>query len=845
MIQRISAFLRLVLAAGFIATAGGTVAQQPPPTAYQAARTGGNYMHNFYLPPPSTTTPRRPAWSPDGEALAFALHGSIWRMRLGERTAYELTDNETYDSSPAWSPDGAWIAYTAETDNRTIDLMVLNVETGVSRPLKTGDHLYLDPTWSPDGSRLAYVSTEPNGYFNIFVQDMADGGAAGDPIQLTRDNDYGRSRLYFGAYDLHIEPSWSPDGSELMFIGNRGIPLGSGAVWRMPVEPFGIDRARIVLEEQTLYRTRPHWSPDGSRFVYASHRGGQYTKLYLLPADGGHPYKITFGDWDDFYPRWSPDGSRIAYITNENGLPGLRIMETVGGKLTDIVIEEKRWRGPHGRAAVTVLDGETGKPATVRVYARASDGKSYAAEGAYHRVGRLREHFFHAPGSFILDVPTGPLTVEAMKGFEYHPASTTVEIEDGKTTAVALTLRRMTDLRKKGWYSGSTHIHMNYAGDLHNTLENLMHMSEAEDQSVVNELVANKDNRMLDYQFFTGKPDALSTPAHVLHVGEEYRPAFHGHVYFIGLSDFLLSPFASGYEGTAIYSLYPSNTDMLRLAGEQGAFRAYVHPYFGEADPLGGENPTLGSAKAFPVDAALGTVEALEISGAGHAVLDVWHHLLNNDINIVLTGGEDSISSMYRTAIVGQVRSYVYLGDEPLSWDAWLSALRTGRTFATNGPLLEFTIDDAMPGEVIRLPKEGGAITLRGTVRSIVPLEKVTVYRNGRILKEIPLSGEGTEAVFEEEITVRESGWYTLQAEGAPWTHPIDDRYPLATTQSIRVYAGDDPIRNPDSARYFVRWIDRLIEMAEAHPGWRSQEEIDHVIGQFREARAIYENLAR
>ena len=141
MIQRIPASLRLVLAACLIAAAGSTAAQQPPPTAYQAARTGGNYMHNFYLPPPSTTTPRRPAWSPDGETLAFALHGSIWQIRLDEYSARELTDNETYDSSPAWSPDGAWIAYTAETDNRTIDLMVLNVETGVSRPLKTGDHL--------------------------------------------------------------------------------------------------------------------------------------------------------------------------------------------------------------------------------------------------------------------------------------------------------------------------------------------------------------------------------------------------------------------------------------------------------------------------------------------------------------------------------------------------------------------------------------------------------------------------------------------------------------------------------------------------------------------------------
>ena len=839
---------RLALVAFLIQTAGtadNATAQQPPPSAYQAALTGGNYMHNFYLPPPSTTTPRRPAWSPDGNELAFGLHGSIWRIGLGENIAYELTDNETYDSSPAWSPDGRWIVYTAETDNRTIDLMVLDVETGASTPLTSGDHLYLDPAWSPDGSRLAYVSTEPGGYFNIFVQDMKDGLASGDPIQLTRDNDYGKRRLYFGAYDLHIEPHWSPDGKELLFVSNRGIPLGSGAVWRMPVEPNGIDKAWIVHEEQTLYRTRPHWSPDGSRFVYASHSGGQYTKLYLLPADGGHPYKITFGEWDDFYPRWSPDGSKIAFISNQPGLPVMRVMETVGGRLTDVKISEKRWRGSHGRAAVTVLDGDTGKPTAARIYVKAADGKSYAPEGAYHRVGRLREHFFHAPGSFVLDVPAGPITLEAMRGFEYHPVSTTAGIEEGKTTAVALTLSRMVDMPSRGWYSGSTHVHMNYAGDLHNTLENLMHMSDAEDQAVVNELVANKDNRVLDYQFFTGRPDALSTPDRILHVGEEYRPAFHGHVYFIDLSDFLLSPFASGYEGTAIHSLYPSNTDMLRLAGEQGAFRGYVHPFFGDADPLGGDNPTLGGAKAFPVDAALGTVEALEISGAGHAVLSVWRHLLNNDFNIVLTGGEDSISSMYRTAIVGQVRSYVHLGDEPLSWDAWLAGLKAGRTFATNGPLLGFTINGMGPGETIHLPEEGGSISLAGEMHSIVPLEKVLVYRNGQIVKEIPLAEDGKSAVFEEEWTVRESGWYTLQAEGTPWNHPIDDRFPLATTQPIRVYVGDDPIRNRESAGYFARWIDRLIEMAEAHPGWRSQEEIDHVIGQFREAQAVYENLAQ
>ncbi|MBI3484757.1 MAG: PD40 domain-containing protein, partial [Acidobacteria bacterium] len=229
-----------------------------------------------------TTGPSSVAWTPDSKSVVYSMAGSLWRQSLDAGTATQLTAGPGYDYQPDCSPDGRWLIYTTY-QNDALELFVLEVESGRVSQLTQGGAVNVEPRFSPDSKRIVFVSTSYNGRFHIFTADFGDGKIS-NVQRLTGEERTTLPRYYYSAYDHEISPVWSPDGTEIIFISNRGHLYGTGGLWRMKAVA-GAERYEIYSEE-TTWKARPDWSPDGKRVVFSSYAGRNWHHLWVLPAEG-------------------------------------------------------------------------------------------------------------------------------------------------------------------------------------------------------------------------------------------------------------------------------------------------------------------------------------------------------------------------------------------------------------------------------------------------------------------------------------------------------------------------------------------------------------------------------
>ncbi|MBS1852397.1 MAG: CehA/McbA family metallohydrolase [Acidobacteria bacterium] len=818
------------------------VLAQRDPVLKQINHPHSYYYREMYLPQ-VTTGPSAAAWMPDSRSLVFSMAGSLWQQNLDTTEAQQLTAGAGYDYQPDCSPDGRWVIYASYLKD-AVELWVYDRQTKSTRQLTFGGAVNVEPRFSPDGQKVAFVSTLFKGRFHIFTAKFSNGELK-NVERLTGENRSSLPRYYYSAYDHEISPAWSRDGSEILFVSNRGHIHGTGGFWRMKAEPGA--EAREIHYEETTWRARPEFAPDGKRIVYASYQGRQWHQLWVMPAQGGDVFPISYGEFDNTDPRWSPDGKHIAFISNRGGNTSLWVQEVLGGKQTELVAKQRHYLKPMGRITLKVVDG-AGHPTAARVFLTGEDGRAYApdnawmhADDSFVRSERAFEpHYFHTAGVAEITVPAGQVTLEVMKGFKYGFEKKTVQVAADQSVSVTVPLRPLNLPREAAhWVSGDVHVHMNYTGAYRATPATLIAQAEAEDLPVIEALIVNKEQRVPDISYFTTKPNPASTANTLLLFGQEYHTSYWGHLGLLNLTDHFLLPGYVGYPNTAAASLFPTNAAVADMAHEQKALVGYVHPYESVPDPA--KDSSLNHE--LPVDLALGKVDYIEVVGfADHkSTAEVWYKLLNLGFHLPTAGGTDAMTNYASLrGPVGLNRVYVNVPPGPLSIQPWLSGLKAGRTFASNGPLLGFTLGGSQIGDELSLPPGENKVKVSAWLRSMVPVEHLQVVCNGQVVSELKLDPGRQSADGEDTISLSRSGWCVLRAYSDQSEYPILDLYPYATTSPIYVKVAGSRVSSPEDAAYFIAWIDRMTEAAKSNAAWNSEAEKDNVLKLLEYARGVY-----
>lgn len=808
------------------------------------------YFREMYLPQ-LTTGPSAVAWSPDSKSLVYSMGGSLWRQEFGSTTTKQLTGGPGYDYQPDWSGDGRWIVF-ARYARDAVELWSLEVASGRTQQMTSGGAVNVEPRFSPDGRQIAFVSTLYKGHFHIFIGNFAD-GLISDVRQLISEHISDLPRYYYSPADHEISPVWTKDGAEILFISNRGHIYGTGGFWRMKAEPGA--EAREIHYEETNWKTRPDFSPDGKRMVYASYLGRAWHQLWLMPADGGDAFPISYGDYDNTNPRWSPDGTKIAFISNRGGNTSLWVQTIPGGEETEVDARERQYMGQVGLISLKVVDGQE-RAVAARVSVTAVDGRAYApddarmhADDSFDRAERPFEaHYFDTAGESEMTVPAGEAEVDVIRGFENHFERRKVEVRAGQAAALTVQMTPIVSLanRASKWVSGDVHVHMNYAGAYRNTPKHLVEQAAAEDVSVVEDLIVNKEQRIPDISYFSPNIDPASTRDNLLFHGQEYHTSYWGHLGLLNLTRNFLLPGYAAYPNTAAASLYPTNANIADMAHEQGALVGYVHPFDAFPDPA--KDPSL--TDELPVDVALGKVDYIEVLGFSEhkSTAEVWYKLLNCGFHLPTAAGTDFMANYASVrGPVGLNRVYAEVPGPPneaIRIEPWLAAIKAGRTFATNGPLLRFSLGGQAIGGEVKLERKED-VHFSAELFSIVAVEHLQIVCNGKVAQELKLDAERTSAHVDGSLPLETSGWCVLRAFSDRAEYPILDLYPYATTSPIYVNVAGVPLRSPADAAYFVAWVERLIAAARTNTSWNTDREKQSVLTIFEEARKTYDVLAK
>lgn len=481
------------------------------------------------------------------------------------------------------------------------------------------------------------------------------------------------------------------------------------------------------------------------------------------------------------------------------------------------------------RLRVVVVDADTRQMIAVRVNFCGPSGEYLPPRGHTPDVnpnwgedigGDLRlgaTNYAYVPGQFEIDVPVGPIYVEIVRGFEYTPLRATYDIALGQTD-LRLELRRWSDARQRGYYSGDVHVH--FVDPATAALE-----AAAEDLNVTNLLAVQWGRSFTNVEHGIGSLAPYSTAENLIRVDSENRHHIMGHLFLLGLTEPVL-PLSSG--GPTEDEL--GGWEEVMLADWCDACHAQGGLVCTQFMPT--------PHAEVVADIVLGKIDATEVRWfefTGHVPLGghwgetpfdfpgigQWYRYLNCGYRLPAIGGTDKMSN---TTAVGALRTYAHLeAGQTFSYSAWSRALKAGRTFASSGPLMELNLQGCEPGDEIQLPDGGGPLAVTASAHSAQRIEFIEIVQNGQVVARAAAEADGLSAHVSARLPVTESSWLAARCYGREkiWTRwPIDIG---AHTSAIYVVVGGQRQTSTLDASYLLTLLEGGMAYVNTLASFRSE----------------------
>ncbi|NVK48141.1 MAG: CehA/McbA family metallohydrolase [Cyclobacteriaceae bacterium] len=779
-----------------------------------------DFGHHVYLEqhelPILSYGPTDPAPAPDGIHVAFTARGWIWNLNLQTGTAIRLTKGSAIDSRPRWSPDGKKLTFVRDEGKNTA-IIVRDLASGEEKRIDT-ETIELDPEFSADGEWIYYTSGK-TGSLNLRRYHLSSG--TDEPLTDLRQVERNSRRLN--------------DGESLMYLH------GSGAHRVLRIRNFQNNTDSIALAQTLTYHLTADTHPSQRLIVYSAPFDNDYHLWTMDLDDPRVKHRLTDGNPFALTPAFSADGEMIYFVElDEKRQFRLMQVPTYGGEATEVKIQNWDLGEASGLLNVKVVD-DSGQPITVRVSILREDGFPVAShENATYVDPQTGRHYFYLQGKSSFSLPTGNYQITAVRGPMTPMAQSSVQVREGQSAEVMLTINPIWDAKASGYASADHHVHLNGDGHYRATHQDALQALEGEDLDLVAPMSWNRWERRIDASMI-GKETEKN--GRIVTQGQEVRSHFHGHVSLMGTNK-AYAPWFWGPTNPKLGDPDRSNGEVVDFADQNNAFTTYVHPIEIDSDPF--EQLENGPIPIELIsDAVLAERIGFEMVCAWTSPLGnshVWYRLLNIGRPVAAMSGTDMWVDFHRTMAVGTGRNYVRLEGSELSAKSVLEAAMAGKGFVTTGPALLFQVgENAKPGDVVSSGKQEWFATLASTS----DIDVVELIVNGEIVEKLDGIQAGETKNYQGKVTLPKGGWVAIRAyasEQREDSWPSMHARPFAHSSPIWIESigSTDPNSRKAAAADLIRAIDASEKIARQAYG---EIEMNRMMNRFEEARKVLRGM--